>query len=125
MKYLGRTDKYQLCFFTDVFLDAREVLFFKEPVFNWNFTLEIVNNMLELPTASRQTLESWLFTSTYHLTAVNLTKVAWKKLEIPNFISSHMPDQFISMSRITPNTQVLINFSKNSFYLLPKPIRPS
>jgi len=34
-----------------------------EPNSNWIFALKTTNNMLESPTVSQQTSESWIFTS--------------------------------------------------------------
>ena len=64
--------------------------------------------------------------------SVNIAKVACKELGIPFSISScmsiihnaYMLNRFICVSGLRPNPQVLTNFSKNWFYLLPGPLRP-
>ena len=102
-----------------------------EPGSNWNFALEMASSMRESPTVSQPTSESWIFTSMRRLQLSTWPKrhVRGSEQPIPYPLASHSYTMLICLNDLfaclglTQTCKLLTNFSKNSFYLQPEPLK--
>ena len=91
-----------------------------------NFALEMASSMQESPTVSQPTSESWIFTSMRRL-----QPSTWPKRHVPipyppaslSYTMLICLNDLFACSGLTQTCKLLTNFSKNSFYLLPEPLR--
>lgn len=105
----------------------------QEPDSNWNSALEMESSMQESQTVSQLTLKSWIFTSMHRRLPSTWPKrhVRGSELSISSPLASHSYTMLICLndlfacSDLTQIRKLLTYFSKNSFYLLPEPLRPS
>ena len=102
-----------------------------EPGSSWNFALEMASSMQESPTASQSTSGSWIFTSMHRSQLSTWPKrhVRGSEQPIPYPPASLSYTMLICLNDLfaclglTQTRKLLTNFSKNSFYLLPEPLR--
>ena len=129
----GRTDKWQLYFSTDDSMDGREVLDYYRTRFQLEFCFRDGKQHAGITNCRGADFRKLDFHFNASLAAVNLAKAACKRLGITYSISScksfiHnaylicLNDLFACLG-LAQTRKLLKNFSKNSFYLLPEPLR--
>ena len=102
-----------------------------EPGFSWSFALEMESSMQESPIVSQPTSENWIFTSMHRLLLSTWPRrhVRGSEQPIPYPPASHSYTMLICLNDLfaclglAQTRKLLTNFSKNSFYLLPEPLR--
>ena len=127
----GRTDKWQLYFSTDDSMDGREVLDYYRTRFQLEFCFRDGKQHAGITNCQSTDFRKLDFHFNASLAAINLAKAACKRLGITYSISScksfihntYMLERFICVLGLTLTRKLLTNFSKNSFYLLPEPLR--
>ena len=128
----GRTDRVAalISLQTIPWMDAR-CWIITEPGSSWSFALEMESSMQESPIVSQPTSESLHFHFNASLAAITLAKAACKRLGMafPYPPASHSYTMLICLNYLfaclglAQTRKLLTNFSKNSFYLLPEPLR--
>ncbi len=127
----GRTDKWQLYFSTDDSMNGREVLDYYRTWFQLEFCFRDGKQHAGITNCQSTDFRKLDFHFNASLAAINLAKAACKRLGITYSISScksfihntYMLERFICVLGLTLTRKLLTNFSKNSFYLLPEPLR--
>lgn len=127
----GRTDKWKLYFFTDETQNTHDVLDFYRTRFQLDFYFKDSKQHAGITNCQSTDFRKLAFHFNTSFTAVNLAKAACKKRGMIYSLSSckffihntYMLERFICVSGIAPNPQVITNFSKNSLYLRPGPLR--
>ena len=127
----GRTGKWQLYFSTDDSMDGREVLDYYRTRFQLEFCFRDGKQHAGITNSQSTDFRKLDFHFNASLAAVNLAKAACKRLgiAIPYPLASHSYTMLICLNDLfaclglTQTCKLLTNFSKNSFYLLPEPLR--
>lgn len=127
----GRTDKWQLYFSTDDSMDGREVLDYYRTWSQLEFCFRDGKQYAGIINCQSTDFRKLDFHFNASLAAVNLAKAAYKRFGIAYSITScksfihnaYMLEDLFACLGLTQTRKLLTNFSKNSFYLLPEPLR--
>lgn len=125
----GKIDKWQLYFSTDDSQDARQVLNFCRTRFQLEFCFKDSKQYVGITNCLSIDFRKLAFHFNTSLATINLVKAACKRCGIPksiSFYASQSYTMFICLNDLfacpglNQPLKLLTNFSKNSFYLLPK-----